>query len=84
MRCSVHDAGAEVAADDVGRDDRDALLADAADLGRAARERDVGDRGQRHRPLAAGIDDQRRISSIDAERVSTLRTSTSIFLSRSR
>ena len=72
MSCSVSDAGAEVGADDVGGDDRDAFLADAADLRRAARERDVGDRRQRHRPLAARVDDQvadlfdRRRARVDA------------------
>jgi hypothetical protein len=49
MLLQLDDARFRDRAGDVSRDDRDALLADAANLRRPAGERDVGDRDQRHR-----------------------------------
>ncbi len=75
---------AEVAVGEVGRDHRDALLADAAHFGRAdgqfdARRRRSSGTGQ----SLPGFTIRLRTSSIEAARASTLRTSTSICLSRS-
>src|SRR4029450_1315044 len=53
------DGRAEVAGGGVGRDDRAALLTDAADLSRPGRDVDIRDRGERYRALAAGVHDQR-------------------------